>query len=509
MDAFNYDPFYECLPKRVDLFQDFDHDRPGNKYSTLLSEWGVQEDLQYETWFEQFIHVDDLDNMPTSVAAPDENAASIRQSTHRDLRPLRRRKRANRHSDTQLRALRDWVKQHIRDPYLDASSLDDLANETGLSKKQITTYLANCRRRDLRRIGALDVLEHTKPNAPPVTLDFDQLSSAEATFDTSSGADRSRSPCSTHSVTGHISDDHSTFLYYVLGPRTRFSDFDGTLLEWYIADSAPDHLDSPGPMRTTTDLLIGSAMSAAAKRPVNNYGADCVDQMFKQERGPAPEMKRELDYAIMCRQQQWSAAKESARNKHQDRRSEAGSAASKESRRSFGSAGSAGSHASLGSRKGRRTFRVTKPVVDSPQQRHICEYCQKAFNTKYLKDRHVYSLHEPKDVWFCRQVSLRCPFFCREHVEICRHRFVDCWKRPPDDRFFYRKDLIKQHLEGFHGVSREEITNEVLGSLNRANVSVFDLLPTTQLDLVGARQDISNDATPLLRNEQDLSISAR
>ncbi|KAF5237574.1 hypothetical protein FANTH_10765 [Fusarium anthophilum] len=139
------------------------------------------------------------------------------------------------------------------------------------------------------------------------------------------------------------------------------------------------------------------------------------------------------------------------------------------------SASSAGtsSGASFGSmtrqrgRRRRRPFpkRKEKPSSAVAIKKFQCTFCTDTFGTKYDWQRHEKSLHLSLERWMCApngprvlnpQSNQSCCAFCGEvepsddHIE--SHNLLACMERRPEDRTFYRKDHLNQHLRLMHNV---------------------------------------------------------
>lgn len=135
---------------------------------------------------------------------------------------------------------------------------------------------------------------------------------------------------------------------------------------------------------------------------------------------------------------------------------------------------SAFSHRSLGSmdrkERQRRRRRKPSPVVNTFNQQKArsarifqCTFCADSFPTKYDWQRHEKSLHLALDKWTCSPhggvVTMngtnRCVFCLaadpdENHLE--SHNYSFCQEKTPQERTFYRKDHLNQHLKLMHNV---------------------------------------------------------
>ncbi|EMT74449.1 Homeobox protein 4 [Fusarium odoratissimum] len=120
-----------------------------------------------------------------------------------------------------------------------------------------------------------------------------------------------------------------------------------------------------------------------------------------------------------------------------------------------------------GRRRRRRPVPKRKEKLSSavPLKKFQCTFCAGTFGTKYDWQRHEKSLHLSLERWMCApngprvlnpQSHQNCCTFCGEvepsdeHIE--SHNLLACMERRPEDRTFYRKDHLNQHLRLMHNV---------------------------------------------------------
>ncbi|KAF3767439.1 hypothetical protein M406DRAFT_345452 [Cryphonectria parasitica EP155] len=140
---------------------------------------------------------------------------------------------------------------------------------------------------------------------------------------------------------------------------------------------------------------------------------------------------------------------------------------------SFASAysrGSRGSFQSFDQRGRRRRRRRTvpkqsgeKPGLNAPPKTFQCTFCTESFRTKHDWQRHEKSLHLSLERWVCSpngpralnpDVNKMCCVFCAQadpddaHIE--SHNHTACQEKPLNERTFYRKDHLRQHLKLVH-----------------------------------------------------------
>ncbi|KAL6890797.1 hypothetical protein GGI43DRAFT_430424 [Trichoderma evansii] len=150
---------------------------------------------------------------------------------------------------------------------------------------------------------------------------------------------------------------------------------------------------------------------------------------------------------------------------------------SQSSNSSLGSAWSVGSHQSSGplnhSKKSiKRRRRRPLPnwlELDRPNplrsicHTYQCTFCTETFKTKHNWQRHEKSLHLSLEQWKCSPQGptsrnpdsgeLQC-VYCGQitpsHNHISEHNYSACQRRDVEERTFYRKDHIQQHLKLVH-----------------------------------------------------------
>ncbi|KAI9162900.1 hypothetical protein HJFPF1_04495 [Paramyrothecium foliicola] len=117
-----------------------------------------------------------------------------------------------------------------------------------------------------------------------------------------------------------------------------------------------------------------------------------------------------------------------------------------------------------GSRRGRRAYGnlSQNKRISNMLAVHVCEQCGNDFQRASTLKRHVQSVHENKQRWVCAPVvmaegSLLCPTCLQDPMD-CEHGMLTCWERSEEDRTFYRKDSLKQHLKLVHGFGSELTT---------------------------------------------------
>ncbi|RSL66523.1 hypothetical protein CEP54_003740 [Fusarium duplospermum] len=142
------------------------------------------------------------------------------------------------------------------------------------------------------------------------------------------------------------------------------------------------------------------------------------------------------------------------------------------SSRDSGSASSHASHSSLEYLK-RSTNRRRRGTTSRRRRgnwlnrlqvsgRYQCTFCTESFKTKYDWERHEKSLHLSLEAWVCSPkgsvethpddgvLCVYCGDANPDQDHLKRHNNAACLERPFEERTFYRKDHLRQHLKLVH-----------------------------------------------------------
>jgi hypothetical protein len=297
-----------------------------------------------------------------------------------------------RFSKESLRILRSWLSTHSGHPYPSDEEKEQLRRQTGLNKTQITNWLANARRRG-------------KVRAP-----------------------RSTSPSVRNYANGMDIPRRSTPALEHMNPLERWK------------NSPPEH--EPASVTAIAKAVTSASYSTGAESPYTSYGH--TDDGSNRS---------------LCNVSSASSLGTSG--------SSGRSFASAFSHNSQNSFGSFGSMVIRGRRRRRKA--ASKPVkvapMAAPPRTFQCTFCTETFKTKHDWQRHEKSLHLSLERWVCCpdgpvQISAESGgascVFCGlanpspDHAEV--HNYSSCAERSLEERTFYRKDHLRQHLHLVHDV---------------------------------------------------------
>ncbi|CAI0644972.1 unnamed protein product [Colletotrichum noveboracense] len=300
-----------------------------------------------------------------------------------------------RFSAKSLRILKAWLSNNNHHPYPSTADMEMLERQTGLSRQQITNWLANTRRRNRFKVP---------PKRPP-------------------------SPAITSATSKPIN----------IGGSSVPQGFDemNPLQRWQV--SPPEH-----------EPALASAIAHA---------------VYDLPPGSDTPADRSLTDSAPTRSLYNPSSASSAGTSHSSR-SSVNSAYSHNSRASLRS----DPLAKAAIKRRRRRGAAARPERKGPSNlwqtmnMYQCTFCTETFKTKHNWQRHEKSLHLSLERWECSPTGptvadasgqLVC-VFCgdanpdKEHLE--KHNYSVCKERLPEDRTFYRKDHLQQHLKLVHDV---------------------------------------------------------
>ncbi|EFE44279.1 homeobox and C2H2 transcription factor, putative [Trichophyton verrucosum HKI 0517] len=309
------------------------------------------------------------------------------------------RKSGVRFSLKAVKVLKSWISEHASHPYPTDAEKDELKEKTGLNRSQISSWLANARRRGKVRPPP----RCTSPYPGAVTIPGKRLPP---------GVDISE-----------------------LNPLERWK-----------------HSPPENEAASARDIIQAMATSSFISHLESDF----------------PHLKSHSRHTDSSNDDSYS-------NKLTAHSISGYSADTNKSSLSEMSFASAFSHRSRGSwnsteNRERRRRRHKSAAAPNPFQKSRvarifqCTFCTDSFPTKYDWQRHEKSLHLALDKWTCApnggiitnsSGELVCAF-CNhpnpdeDHLET--HNFSTCQEKSVQERTFYRKDHLNQHLRLMHGV---------------------------------------------------------
>ncbi|KAJ5259373.1 hypothetical protein N7478_012354 [Penicillium angulare] len=335
--------------------------------------------------------------IPTGSLTGKKALKSVSYGGFGDNSDSRALKNNTRFSRKAINVLKGWLRDHGENPYPNETEKDQLKDNTGLTRTQISNWLANARRRGKVRPtsgtqspvpgGAVDIPDpnlkdpslmtpierwkHSPPENEPATISDIARALANPPFDPSRprlsqpSHVRPRRPGSTNE-SSHASSDHKRYT---------------------ASGSSLDTSHS-----SLSDLSFASAFSHRSSR--GSFGS-----MDRKER----RRRRKASLPV-------------------------------------------------------NTFNHQKARNVRPFQ---CTFCTDSFAAKYDWQRHEKSMHLILDKWTCsphggvteENGTLRC-VFCfainpdKDHLET--HNYLNCQEKSIQERTFYRKDHLNQHLRLMH-----------------------------------------------------------
>lgn len=302
-----------------------------------------------------------------------------------------------RFSRESVRILKNWLSTHNRHPYPSEEEREMLQRQTGLNKTQITNWLANARRR-----GKVQPPRSTSP----------QVGNWSGPID--------------------IPQRRGTPALEAMNPMQRWE------------HSPPENEPASVTAIARAVTASSSGMSSGLNSP---YSLHYTDDGSNRS---------------LCNQS-------SASSLGTSHSSNSLSAYSHGSRNSWGSFGSAPFSNRSRRRRRRRTTRKAsqdgKTELSAPLKTFQCTFCTETFRTKHDWQRHEKSLHLSLERWVCaphgpravnQETGQPCCSFCGlenpDDAHIESHNHSTCQERTLEERTFYRKDHLNQHLRLVHNV---------------------------------------------------------
>ncbi|PGH37049.1 hypothetical protein GX50_00032 [[Emmonsia] crescens] len=320
------------------------------------------------------------------------------------------RKSGARFSREAIRTLKTWLSEHASHPYPSDEEKDELKLKTGLKRSQICNWLANARRRGKVRpslhdispslAGALDIPR--KQLAPGV--DISDLTPLERWK---------------HSPPEHEPASATDIIRAMAN-----------------APYAPERNPSGGGEKNPSSA---GRFRSHSRKTVSSTDGSGLSNVF-----PAQSVS---SYSLDTTKSSISDMSFASAFSHRSSRASFNSVDAKERRRRR--------HKSV---IGQNTFQKARAA-----RLFQCTFCADSFTTKYDWQRHEKSLHLALEKWTCSPQggaitingAVVCAF-CKspnpdaDHLE--SHNFNSCQEKSIQERTFYRKDHLSQHLRLMHSV---------------------------------------------------------
>jgi hypothetical protein len=338
-----------------------------------------------------------------------EGSIEKRIAAMRSFTDDRPRKNGARFSRDSVKTLKAWLADHADHPYPNDREKDELKQVTRLKRSQISNWLANARRRG-------KVRPSSEPSSPVMgAIDI---------------------PCKPKDSNGVDTSEMTPFDRWKISP--------------------PEH-------EAASVTAIAKAV-ASARYPARNGSSSSLNNSRGNSRpgsrgGSSRRTSSEDDSGFSM----FRAPSVSSLGTHQ-------SSTSDFSRVSKGSTkGSRGSLASsIGDRRRRKRAPMTqRAAAQNAKSRGArifqCTFCTDTFPAKYDWQRHEKSLHLALERWTCCPSggTFTVPASNCKHCVFCQlenptashlesHNFSVCQEKTLQERTFYRKDHLRQHLKLLH-----------------------------------------------------------
>lgn len=306
-----------------------------------------------------------------------------------------------------VKILKQWLAEHSEHPYPNEREKDDLKQLTGLKRSQISNWLANARRR-----GKVRPAEHSGPSSPMLgAIDIPPQKN-------------------------NISELNPLDRWKASPPENEPASM--TAIARAVTSTPLPHSASHSES-SSLSLQHGSDPHSRGHSRQNSSSGSTNFSMFRE-----PSISSFDTHSASTASDMTRASSKSTQSRH-----------------SFSS----------GERRRRRrapmTQRAAAQAATKTRSVRIfqCTFCTDTFPAKYDWQRHEKSLHLALERWTCcpqggtyTVPSTQLPHcvFCNalnptaEHLE-SQHNFLVCQEQTTQERTFYRKDHLRQHLKLRHG----------------------------------------------------------
>ncbi|KAF2458752.1 hypothetical protein BDY21DRAFT_341231 [Lineolata rhizophorae] len=314
-----------------------------------------------------------------------------------------------------VKIMKDWIEAHADHPYPTEEEKQELMNRTGLKASQVSNWLANARRRGKirqKRAASPSLRPSTQPIDIPRGQNWEDLNPLERW----KHSPPENEPASVTDIANAVNA------------------FDGR-----------------------DDSLSSESISGRnSHQHDSSAGSSCGFSLFK---APSTTSLETNGLSNMSGPSALSSGSNSFNSVY-----------SYGSRNSFGSRNSSNSFGSKVAKKDRRRRRRQPPKTPAMREAEEtsrpfqCTFCTDTFKSKYDWTRHEKTLHISLEKWICAPLGpvITCNssgqkqcVYCdaqdpdEEHLET--HNHSACEEKGRDERTFYRKDHLRQHLRLMHG----------------------------------------------------------
>ncbi|KAH6894663.1 homeobox and C2H2 transcription factor [Thelonectria olida] len=297
-----------------------------------------------------------------------------------------------RFSSGAVKILKSWLSNHTKNPYPGVGDVETMQRQTGLSRQQIITWLANARRRQKfqpqRQPMPQDGPEGTPPidvpRRQPTPIPFGDMNPMERW----QNSPPEHEPATAVAIAKAVSD-FSPASDDIEQQRTRISQ---PVLSLRSSSSASSAVTSQGSSHS-----LSSAYSHTSRASINSL--DRLKKAIKRRRRRIAPVRQDGDSVNPLLQ-------------------------------------------------GYHTFQ--------------CTFCTETFKTKHNWRRHEKSMHLSLEQWECspsgptlvndkgEHVCVYCGHVNPDQQHLAEHNYGTCQERSLEDRTFFRKDHLQQHLKLVH-----------------------------------------------------------
>lgn len=324
-------------------------------------------------------------------AADDDNDTTANNGQNSHSIPAAPSKIGKRFSSGAVKILKAWFLSHAKNPYPKVGVVELLQKQTGLTRQQINTWLGNARRRSKFQFQRPDPSQASPEGTPPIKVPR-------------------RRPTPTP--------------FADMNPMERWE------------NSPPEH-------ELLTAFAIENAVSGLSP---------ASDDLHREPTARSQPMKSLRS----------SSSASSAVTSQ-------GSSHSLSSAYSYNSRVSSNSIDRLKKAIKRRRRRIARQDGDAGSpllpSYHMfqCTFCTETFKTKHNWRRHEKSMHLSLEQWECSPsgatclndesdyVCIYCGHVRPDEQHLASHNYEICQERSLEDRTFFRKDHLQQHLKLVHG----------------------------------------------------------